>query len=103
MVGHEQPVEGEQAREQRAEPENRGSKPRQQGEIGSDGERHQHHHGEKEQDADQRSAADPQRDFDVPSNQCEERGHVTPPIRNSFACTPSGAWVAAMIRPPRER
>src|SRR5713226_7643153 len=31
------------------------------------------------------------------------RSHDVPPSRNSFACTPSGAWVAAMIRPPRAR
>jgi hypothetical protein len=31
------------------------------------------------------------------------RLHDAPPSRNSFACTPSGAWVAAMIRPPRAR
>ena len=29
--------------------------------------------------------------------------HDAPPIRNSFAAIPSGAWVAATIRPPRAR
>ena len=103
MVGHEQPVEREQACQQRAEPEDRRSEPRQQRQIGSDRERHQHHHGEKEQHADQRAAADPQRDPDVPANQGGERGHDAPPIRNSRAAIPSGAWVAATIRPPRAR
>ncbi len=66
VVGHEQPVQRQEARQQRAEPEDRRAEPRQQREIGSQRERHQHHHGEKEQHPDQRAAADAQRDLDVP-------------------------------------
>ena len=103
MVGREQAVERQQACQQRAEPEDRGSQPRQQRQIGPDRERHQHHDGEEEQHADQRAAADAQRDPDVASNQRGEGGHVAPPIRSSRASIPSGAWVAAMIMPPRAR
>ena len=103
MIGGEQPVEREQARQQSAEPEDRRSEPRQQREIGADRERHQHHDGQEEQDTDQRPAADPQRDSDVPANQGGKRAHDTPPIRNSRAAIPRGAWVAATIRPPQVR
>src|SRR6266481_3402170 len=56
--------------------------------IRSDRERHQDHHGEKEQHADQRAATHAQRDLDVPPNQCGEGGHdgrpcflLPPPLR----------------------
>jgi hypothetical protein len=48
VIDRKQAVEGEQAREQRAQPEDRGSHAREQGEIRADGERHERHHDEKE-------------------------------------------------------
>ena len=90
VVGREQAVEREQARQQRAEPEDRGSEPRQQRQVWPDRERHQHRDGKEKQYADQRPAADAQRDFDVPANQFGEGGHAAPPIRSSLASIPSG-------------
>src|SRR3979490_594558 len=103
MVGHEQTIEREQACQQCAEPEDRRAEPRQQRQIGPECERHQHYHGEKEQHADQRPAADPQRDLDVSCDQRSEGSHDAPSIRNSLASSPSGVWVAATISPPRAR
>jgi hypothetical protein len=103
IVGHEQPVERKQARQQRTEPQYGGSQPREQREIGAEGERHQHDHREKKQNADQRAAADTQRDLDVSANQRRERAHKTLPSGNSRAVIPRDTWVAAMIRPPRAR
>jgi hypothetical protein len=103
MVGREQAVQREQARQQCAEPEDRGSEPRQQRQIRPDRERHQHRHGEEKQHADQRAAADAQRDPDIPPDQCGEGGHAAAPIRSSLAPIPSGVWVAAMMMPPPAR
>jgi hypothetical protein len=58
MVGGEQAVERQKACQHRAEPEDRGADALQQRNVRPDRERHQHDDAEKEQDADQRAAAD---------------------------------------------
>ena len=57
--GLEQPVEAEQRGQKRADPQDGGAYAGQQVEVGSDTERNDGHHGEEEQDADQRPAAGP--------------------------------------------
>ena len=52
VIGREQPIERQQAREQRAEPQDRGADPPEQRRSGPMRERHQHHHDQKEQHAD---------------------------------------------------
>ena len=59
VVGQEQPVERQQARQQRADPQDRRPEPRQQIEVGPDGERHQRDDAEEKQHADRGAAADP--------------------------------------------
>ena len=103
MIGGEQAVERQETCEQRAEPEDRGPKPGQQRKVGPDRKRHQHHDGEKEQHADQGAAADAKRDPDVAADQGGKRAHEASPMRSVRVATPSGAWVAATIRPPRAR
>ena len=49
------------------------------------------------------SHANPDGDAEVPANQCGQGGHAVPPTRSSRAKIPSGAWVAATIRPPLRR
>ena len=58
MVAGEQPVEGEQRRQQRAQPQDGGPDAAQQREVGPDGERHQGHHGQEKQHPDHGAAAD---------------------------------------------
>src|SRR5579862_9151582 len=103
MVGGEQAIERQETCEQRAEPEDRGSKPRQQREVRSDRKRHQHHDCEKEKHANQGAATDAKRNPDIASDQGGKRAHKPSPTRRVRAVTPSGVWVAAMISPPRER
>ncbi|MGY3645734.1 hypothetical protein ACVWW2_001025 [Bradyrhizobium sp. LM4.3] len=74
-VGHEQPVERQQTRQQRAQPQDRRPEPRQQRQIRPHRKRHQHHHSQEEQHANQRPAADAKRDPDVPANEGEQGGH----------------------------
>ncbi len=76
MIGGEQAIERQQARKQRADPENRGAEFFQKREIGADRERHQHHDGEEKQHADQRTTADAQRNANIPTNQRGEGGHA---------------------------
>ena len=76
LVGGQQPVERQQARQQRTEPQDRGTDALEQREIRPDRERHQRHHGHKEQHADHRAAADPDRDPDVAHEQGLERAHA---------------------------
>ena len=75
LVHGDQPVEREQAREQRAEPQDGRADPGQQREIGADGERHQRHDDQEEQYADQRTAADPHGEPQIAQEQCGQRGH----------------------------
>src|SRR5258708_30253963 len=103
MIGRDLAVQREKARQQRPKPEDRGPQPGEQREIRPDRERHQNDHGEKKQHADQRAAADAERDPDVAFDQRGEGGHAAPPIRNSSASIPSGPWVAATISPPLAR
>ena len=58
VIGGEQPVERQQAGEQRAQPQDRRADLCQQFEVGADGEGHHRDHDEEEQRADQRAAAD---------------------------------------------
>jgi hypothetical protein len=75
MIHCHQAVECQQAREQCAEPEDRWPDARKQREVGADGERHQRHHDEKEQHADQRAAADAHGEPHVADEKRAERGH----------------------------
>ena len=76
VIGGEQPVEREQARQQRAEPQDRRADAREQREIGPDRERHQRHDDQEEQHAHQRAAADADRDAHVAHEQGGERVHA---------------------------
>ena len=75
MIHGHQAVECEQAREQCAEPENRWSDARKQREVGADSERHQRHHDEKEQHADQGAAADAHGEPHVADEKRGKGGH----------------------------
>src|SRR5206468_29795 len=67
-----------QARQQRAQPQDRRPEPRQQRQVRPHRERHQHHHGEEEQYPDQRPAADTKRNPDIPANEGGEGAQWAP-------------------------
>src|SRR5437660_1442907 len=97
----ERAVEREQAREQRAEPQDRRPGAGEEREVGAERERHHGDHDEEEQHAHQRSAAHPYSKAHVAPEQGRERSHHA--ALNRSSCTPSrpsGAWVAARISPP---
>ena len=58
VVGREQPVERQQARQQRAQPQDRRTDAREQSEVGAERERHHGHDDQEKQRAHQRAAAD---------------------------------------------
>ena len=105
VIGLEQPIESEQGREQRREPENRRTKPGQQIEVGPKRERHHCDQDEEEHRADRRAAADAPRDAQFADEEGASGGHAAtsplplrergwragPLIRPRFARPPSPA------------
>ncbi len=78
VVGGKQPVERQQARQQRREPEDRRADALEQREIRPERERHQRDHDQKEQHAHQRAAADAHGDAHVADEDGGERAHGSP-------------------------
>jgi hypothetical protein len=75
VIGLEQAIEPEQGREQRRDPKNCRAEPRQQIEVGPEGERHDRDQDEEEHRADRRAAADPPRDPPLADEESEGRVH----------------------------
>ena len=101
----EEAVEAEQRREQRADPEDRRSDPRQQVEVRPDRERDDGDDGEEEHQPDQRAAAAAE---SKPRSLARDRGKggdhgVVPSVSVAEGATGSGRWVAAMTMPPPAR
>src|SRR5580700_11905252 len=105
VVGGEQPVERQEARQERREPQDRRADLLEQRQVRADRERDQRDHDQEEQHADQRAAADPYGYAHVADEDCGEGGHEsTSPSRNSRTLSsPMAPWVAAMMRPPSVR
>ena len=85
LIGLEQPVEPEQGREQRRDPEDRWPEPRQELEIGPEREGHERDEDEEEHRADRRPAADSTRDPPF----AEKRARAGHAARSSGASRPS--------------
>ena len=106
-VGLEQPVEPEQAGEQRRNPQHRRADAGEQIGIGSDREGRDRHQREKEDHAHRARAAEPLGDADFPQIDGEEGGchdaatlGVFPSRNSRVSSKPSGSCVAATIMPP---
>ncbi len=78
VVGLEEPVEPEQSREQRRDPQDRRAEAREQIEVGPERERHDRDEDQKEHCADRRPAADPPRDAPFANEEREGGGHANP-------------------------
>ena len=107
VVGGEQPVERQQAGEQRAEPQDRRADAREQREIGADRERHQRHDDQEEQHADaaRRRRRAPRAACRAGTGRQSALMRAAPERASSLRARrrPIGPWVAATIRPPPAR
>ena len=108
-VGLEQPVEAEQRRQQRGDPQDRRPEARQQIEVRPEREGHDRNQDEKEHRADRGAAADAAGDAPFPGEERARRpAHAailapSPSARFAAPSSPSGAWVAARMSPPAAR
>ena len=83
VVGGKQPIEREQARQQRRQPQDRRADPLQQREVGPERERHQRGDDQKEQHAHQRAAADAHGNPHIADENGGKRGHCCSPPRRA--------------------
>src|SRR5260370_22919041 len=118
VIVREQAVERQQRREECSKPQDGRPDPAQQSKIGTDRKRHKGHHGEEKKHTHHGAATDPDGNARIAGKQGGERRHCIassasmsmqdssrplqggPNRSSSGSASPSGPWVAAMMRPP---